>query len=131
VTGKSQGLARFKNRTTGVSSTAGKYASAFALGVGIFREIDPVFAGKTRRQAKDAWEFALTDPGVTQTACNVSPYFYEEDNWVDDLELAAWEMFRLTNDSSYLVQADYWGTLEPVSPWIEKDTARHYQFYPL
>jgi len=130
VTGKSQGLARFKNRTTGVSSTAGKYASAFALGVGIFREIDPVFAGKLAGKAKDAWEFALTDPGVTQTACNVSPYFYEEDNWADDLELAAWEMFSLTNDSSYLVQADYWGTLEPVSPWIEKDTARHYQFYP-
>jgi endoglucanase len=130
VTGKSQGLARFKNRTTGVSSAAGKYASAFALGAGIFREFDPVLAGMLAGKAKDAWEFALTDLGATQTACNVSPYFYEEDNWVDDLELAAWEMFRLTNDSSYLVQADYWGTLEPVSPWIEKDTARHYQFYP-
>jgi len=32
VTGKPQGLAKYKNRTTGVSSTAAKYASAFALG---------------------------------------------------------------------------------------------------
>ncbi len=62
----------------------------------IFRKFDPVLAGKLASKAKDAWEFALTDPGVTQTACTVSPYFYEEDNWVDDLELAAWEMFSLT-----------------------------------
>ena len=68
---------------------------------------------------------------ATQTACNVSPYFYEEDNYADDLELAAWQLFSLTHDSSYLVKADYWGGLEPVSPWIEKDTARHYQFVPV
>lgn len=130
VTGKSQGLARFKNRTTGVSSAAGKYASAFAFGSEIFRSFDPILAEKLAVKAKDAWEFALTDPGVTQTACNVSPYFYEEDNYVDDLELAAWAMFSLTGDSSYLVQADYWGTLEPQTTWIVQDTARHYQFYP-
>lgn len=130
VTGKSQGLARFKNRTTGVSSAAGKFASAFAIGSTIFKKTDPALSEKLAVKAKDAWEFALTDFGVTQTACNVSPYFYEEDNYVDDLELAAWEMFRLTGDSVYLIQSDYWGSLEPVSPWIEKDTARHYQSYP-
>jgi peptidoglycan/xylan/chitin deacetylase (PgdA/CDA1 family) len=130
VTGKSQGLSRYKNRTTGVSSTAGKFASAFAIGSKVLRKSDPVLSQKLAVKAKDAWEFALTDLGVTQTACNVSPYFYEEDNYVDDLELAAWEMFSLTNDSSYLIKSDYWGSLEPVSPWIEKDTARHYQSYP-
>jgi len=130
VTGKPQGLARFKNRTTGVSSVAGKYCSAFALGSEMFQKSDPVFATRLAAKAKDAYEFSLTDLGVAQTACNVSPYFYEEDNYVDDLELAAWQLFKLTRDSIFLVQADYWGTLEPVSPWIEKDTARHYQFYP-
>jgi endoglucanase len=130
VSGKPQGLARFKNRTEGVSSTAGKYASAFALGAQIFSESNPTLSTKLREKAIDAWEFGLTDLGATQTACNLSPYFYEEDNYVDDLELAAFELFRLTGDSLYLVQADYWGSLEPVTPWIEKDTARHYQFYP-
>lgn len=130
VTGKKQGLGKFKNRTTGVSSTAGKFASAFALASGVYAKADPALSEKLKTKAIDAWEFGLTDPGVTQTACTVSPYFYEEDNYVDDLELAAAELFRLTGDSSYLVQADYWGTLEPVMPWIEKDTARHYQFYP-
>lgn len=130
VTGKKQGLGKFKNRTTGVSSIAGKFASAFALGSEVYAKSDPALAGLLKTKAIDAWEFGLTDPGVTQTACTVSPYFYEEDNYTDDLELAAIELFRATGDSSFLVQADYWGTLEPVMPWIEKDTARHYQFYP-
>jgi endoglucanase len=130
VTGKPQGLSKYKNRTTGVSSTAGKFSSAFALGARIFMSYDSVFAGKLSAKAVDAWEFGLTDLGVTQTACNVSPYFYEEDNYTDDLELAAWELYGLTGDRKYLDKCDYWGTLEPVTPWIEKDTARHYQYYP-
>lgn len=130
VTGKPQGLARYKNRTQGVSSTAGKLSSAFALGAKTFAKYDPDLSERLAEKAEDAFEFGLTDLGATQTACTVSPYFYEEDNYVDDLELAAWELFDMTGDSSYLVQADYWGALEPLTPWIEQDTARHYQFYP-
>ena len=52
VTGKSQGLARFKNRTEGVSSTAGKYASAFALGAEVFKKSDPVTGSKTCTKGK-------------------------------------------------------------------------------
>jgi peptidoglycan/xylan/chitin deacetylase (PgdA/CDA1 family) len=130
VTGKPQGLAAFKNRTEGVASTAGKFSSVFAMGAKVFADSDPAFAATMAARATDAFEFALTDPGATQTACNVSPYFYEEDNYVDDMELAAWELYSLTGDNDFLVQADYWGILEPYTPWIEKDTARHYQFYP-
>jgi endoglucanase len=130
VTGKPQGLAQFKNRTEGVASTAGKFASVFAAGARLFARIDPAFAAEMASRAGDAFEFGLTDPGATQTACYVSPYFYEEDNYVDDMELAAWELYSLTGDETYLEQADYWGALEPYTPWIEKDTARHYQFYP-
>ena len=130
VTGKSQGLSRYKNRSTGVSSVAAKYSSAFALASQVFGAYDKIISDKLAQKAKEAWDFALTDIGVTQTACTVSPYFYEEDNFTDDLELAAFAMFSLTGDSAYLVKADYWGVLEPVTPWIEKDTARHYQYYP-
>lgn len=130
VTGKPQGLAAFKNRTEGVASTAGKFASVFAMGAKVFANSDPEFAATMASKAADAFEFALTDPGATQTACNVSPYFYEEDNYVDDIELAAWELYSLTGEKDFLVEADYWGILEPYTPWIEKDTARHYQFYP-
>lgn len=130
ITGKPQGLAQHKNRTTGVSSSAGKFASSFALGARLFKETDPELSHQLQEKAIDAFEFAISDLGETQTACNVSPYFYEEGNYVDDLELAAWELFRLTGDDNYLNQAQYWGQLEPVTPWMERGTARHYQYYP-
>jgi len=130
VTGKVQGLSKYKNRSTGVSSTAGKFSSAFALGAQIFQESDPKFSKMLIHKAKQAFAFGLTDPGVTQTASTVSPYFYEEDNYVDDLELAAYELYKLSGDDYYLKQANYWGQLEPVTPWMERGTARHYQYYP-
>ncbi|HEX3006490.1 MAG TPA: glycoside hydrolase family 9 protein [Bacteroidales bacterium] len=130
ITGKPQGLGAFKNRATGVSSTAGKYSSVFALAAQTLRQYDAALAKTLEKKAVDAFEFGLTDLGVAQTACVVSPYFYEEDNYIDDLELAASELYKLTGDRAYLKQADYWGALEPVTPWMGRDTARHYQYYP-
>jgi len=130
VTGKVQGLSKYKNRSTGVSSTAGKFSSSFALGAQIFQNSDPKFSKLLSQKAKQAFAFGLTDLGVAQTTSVVSPYFYEEDNYVDDLELAAYELYRLTNDGYYLEQANYWGQLEPVTPWMSNGGARHYQYYP-
>ncbi len=130
VTGKVQGLSKYKNRSTGVSSTAGKYSSAFALGARIFQKSDPVFSKMLAVKAKAAFTFGLSDLGVSQTTSVVSPYFYEEDNYIDDLELAAIELYQLNGDPYFLNQANYWGQLEPVTPWMERGTARHYQYYP-
>ncbi len=130
ITGKPQGLGAFKNRATGVSSTAGKYSAAFALGAQVFKGVDPALSQLLVKKAEDAFEFGLTDLGVAQTACVVSPYFYEEDNYADDLELAASELYKLTGNNAYLKQAGYWAALEPVTPWMGRDTARHYQYYP-
>lgn len=130
VTGKSQGICVYKNRTTGVSSTAGKFASAFALGSDLLRKYYPDFCDTIRKKSIDAYSYAKTDLGVCQTACCVSPYFYEEANYVDDMELAAAQLFETTKDSTYFKEAVYWGRIEPVTPWMGSDTARHYQWYP-
>ncbi len=130
VTGKPQGLAKHINQSTGVSSIAGKFASGFALGSELFEKTDPDFAAKMKQKALEAWSFALSDTGYTQTACNVSPYFYEENNFADDLELAAAQLFRTTGEQKFLNEAAYWGNQEPVSPWIANGTARHYESYP-
>lgn len=130
VTGKSQGLGKYKNRTTGVSSTAAKFSSSFALGATIFKNIDPGFAAQMLQKSQDAWSFAKSDLGNCQTACVVSPYFYEEDNWVDDMELAAATLASVDVQTDFRKEAKYWGELEPVSPWMELNRARHYQFYP-
>jgi endoglucanase len=68
--------------------------------------------------------------GVSQTVSIKAPYFYEEDNYVDDLELAAVQLYELTNEDAYLKDAIYWGDLEPATPWMIFNHARHYQWYP-
>jgi len=130
ITGKRQGLRQHKNRTEGVSSSAAKFASAFTLGAKIFENIDPAFASILKEKSDPAFTFAESDLGCTQTACVVSPYFYEEDNYVDDMELAASVKYETTANDEWLKKADYWGQLEEITPWMELGRARHYQFYP-
>lgn len=130
VTGKPQGLGKYINRTTGVSSAAGKFASSFALAADIFSDMDPVLSKTLKRKAEEAYKFAEEVPGNTQTACLVSPYFYEEDTYTDDIELAAATFYDIDGSDSWKAKADYWGELEPVTPWMELGRGRHYQFYP-
>ena len=119
-----------RNKTTGVASTAGKFASDFALGADILRPFYPEFAERIGAKAKAAYDAGVAKPGVCQTASVVSPYIYEEDNWVDDMELAAYEMFRRTGDGKYRTEAIEYARREPVTPWMGADSARHYQWYP-
>lgn len=129
-TGKEQGLFKYKNRTTGIASTAGKFASAFARGAEVYKSIDPEFSKLLASKAVAAFQYGLENPGACQTAPGTAPYFYEEDNWVDDMELAAIELYKITKDPEYLDHAVDFGRKEPVTPWIGADTARHYQWYP-
>jgi len=129
-TGKPQGLFKYKNRTTGIASTAGKFSSAFAKGAEVYKTSDPAFSQLLLSKAVSAFDFGIKNPGVCQTAPGTAPYFYEEDNWVDDMELAAVELYNITKDNKYLNYAVEFGRKEHVTPWIGSDTARHYQWYP-
>ncbi|WP_207511443.1 glycoside hydrolase family 9 protein [Longitalea luteola] len=124
-TGQPQGFGRYKNRSTGVASTAGKFASAFALGAVLFR--DTLLQSK----ALSAWELGVAKPGVCQTAPGRSPYFYEEDNWTDDMELAGASIYSMNTAYKKQLSAAYaYAQQETVTPWLGRDTARHYQWYP-
>jgi endoglucanase len=129
-TGKPQGLFKYKNRSTGIASTAGKFASAFAKGARVYKKINHEYSELLGNKAIAAFTWGLQNPGVCQTAPGTAPYFYEEDNWVDDMELAAIELYSQTKDSKYLNYAVEFGRMEKVTPWIGSDTARHYQWYP-
>jgi endoglucanase len=129
-TGEPQGLFKYKNRTTGIASTAGKFASAFAKGAEVYESINPEFSKLLMSKAIAAFSYGLKHPGVCQTAPGTAPYFYEEDNWVDDMELAAIELYNLTKESRYFDYAVDFGRKEIVTPWMGADTARHYQWYP-
>ncbi len=130
VTGEPQGLFKYKNRSNGVSSIAGKFSSAFGLSSKILKELDDKLAKELLQKSIDAFYFAETKPGVCQTAPCLAPYFYEEENYFDDMELASVVLFELTGDSTFLKKAINYGRGEKITPWIGKDSVRHYQFYP-
>jgi peptidoglycan/xylan/chitin deacetylase (PgdA/CDA1 family) len=116
-TGEPQGLLKYKNRATGIASTAGKFSSCFALGYQLLH------SDVLLQKAKAAYQLGLSKPGVCQTAPGRSPYFYEEDNYTDDMELAAAALSNTSDAWSFAQQ-------ERVTPWLGKDTAKHYQWYP-
>lgn len=130
IDGKPQQRKKWKNATMGAASTVGKFASDFALGAELLKPFYPEFAEKIGAKAAGAYQKGIEMPGNCQTVSVVSPYIYEEDNWVDDMELAAYEMYRKTGDKDFLAQAVEYGRREPVTPWMGADSARHYQWYP-
>ncbi|MDO5394426.1 MAG: glycoside hydrolase family 9 protein [Bacteroidales bacterium] len=128
--GKPYGLFDNKNRSTGQASSVAKFASSFGLGAQVFAGIDKAFADTLDARSHAAYLFAEENPGACQTAPCRSPYFYEEDNWTDDLELAAFTRYRKTGDTKLRVRSAELARMEPVTPWMGADSARHYQWYP-
>src|SRR5690606_26428948 len=140
ISGEPQQRGKFMNNTTGTSSTAGKFASVFALAHSLY-ERDELFRKTDSRKgyyvlAMDAYAYANKKPGVTQTASVLSPYIYAEENWAEVMELVddAYKDIVLasgkSSKGSYLMQAVTFATQEKITPWLGSDTAKHYQWYP-
>ncbi len=125
-----QGLKKYQNRSTGVANTAGKYASAFAMGAMILEKFYPGYTDDMLKRATDAYTYGKQNPGVSQTAPCKGPYFYEEDNWIDDMELAASSLYKLTKKEEYKKDALGYASEEKITPWMGRDTVNHYQYYP-
>jgi len=89
ITGEPQQRGKFMNNTTGTSSTAGKFSSAFALGSEIFDQANREYSRTLKTKSGEAFFYGIRKKGVAQTASVRSPYIYAEDNWTDDMELAA------------------------------------------
>lgn len=131
--GKPQQRGKYMNNTTGVASTAGKFAAAFALGSELLKKIDPVYSVKLNEHAQSVYALGRSQPGAAQTVSVLSPYIYAEDNWTDDMELGAAAQAAFLQGSgkdSLLSEAYGYALQEPVTPWLGGDTAKHYQWYP-
>lgn len=130
IDGNKQQRGKFLNNTTGTSSTAAKFVSAFGLGHHLWGSMDASYANLLKEKAGTAYQYAYKKPGVTQTVSVKSPYIYAEDNWVDDMELAEVAMYQLHQEDKYLQNALNYAREETITPWIVRDTANHYQYYP-
>ncbi len=130
INGEPQQRGKFMNNTTGTSSTAGKFSSAFSLGSLIFKKLNHSYAESLLEHANSAFLFGLKKAGASQTVSVVSPYIYAEDNWADDMELAAVELYSVSRKKNYVLQSLEFANTEKITPWLGKDTASHYQWYP-
>ncbi len=144
VSGEQQQRGKFMNNTTGTSSTAGKFASAFSLASSLrLNRFSRDQGIDYLQKAGQAYHYALKKQGVTQTASVRSPYIYAEDNWTDDMELAAASYAKaiasqigkpsdnyFARASELMGKAYLFARQEPVTLWLGADTARHYQWYP-
>ncbi|CAN5440965.1 hypothetical protein BH23BAC1_BH23BAC1_15960 [soil metagenome] len=128
--GEVQGLGKFKNNGTGVASVAGKFSSALGLGALIYENEDKDFASLMKDRSFSSYGLGLKKPGVQQTASVKAPYIYMEGNWVDDRELAAAVLHKISGEKKYADQALNYAEKEPVIPWMYTDTAGHYELYP-
>jgi len=132
VSGKPQVRGKFMNATTGAASTAGKFASVFALASMVYEKKDVVLSKKLYKKSLAAYAYGKKMPGVAQTASVKSPYIYAEGNWTDDMELAAANIYwsNPSKNTTLLKEAYAYAKQEPVTPWLGKDTAHHYEWYP-
>lgn len=147
VSGEPQQRGKFMNITTGTSSIAGKFASAFAL-AHMLHAGDSSFMSNSREngyidKALTAYSYGLKKPGFTQTASVKSPYIYAEENWADDMELAGATIAQMIarlkganphgidpGNEKYIADAIGFSKKEKLTPWLGTDTAKHYQWYP-
>ena len=126
INGLPQQRGKFLNNTKGTSSTAAKFSATFMLAADIFQSTPA--AKLYEEKASSAYQFSLIKPGVTQTVSVRSPYIYAEENWVDDMELST-AMLAKANKLPINTAYQY-AFQEPLTPWLGKDTASHYQWYP-
>lgn len=132
LSGEPQQRGKFMNNTLGTSSTAGKFAGAFALGYQVF-ENNPTFQASLFKKSISAYKYAFKKIGYTQTASVRSPYIYAEENYTDDLEFASAMLHQNTSQkqkSNLLQNAIHYASREKITPWLINDTAAHYQWYP-
>ncbi|MEO6948415.1 MAG: glycoside hydrolase family 9 protein, partial [Ginsengibacter sp.] len=136
INGEPQQRGKFMNNTKGTSSTAAKFASSFSLGSVLFDKTNPDYAKRLNEHANSAIKYANIKPGVTQTVSVKSPYIYAEDNWTDDMEMGFASLAKLSknrNNKQFerLLDSSFkYAQQEKITPWLYRDTANHYQYYP-
>lgn len=130
--GRPQGLKSYQSQSTGVANLAGRYAAAMALAYQTLKDDDRrhLLARQCLQAAIEVYRLGRTKEGVQQGNSYLAPYRYEETTWADDMEWGAAELYRATNDRSYLEDARRYARLAGAESWMGRTETEHYQYYP-
>ncbi|KPM49351.1 glycoside hydrolase family 9 protein [Jiulongibacter sediminis] len=132
ATGRPQGLGKYKSKATGYANLAGRTAAALALGFQAFEQFDEtrIFAKRCLLAALEVYQLGKENEGFQQGNSYGAPYRYEENTWADDMEWAAAELYKVTNQKTYLKDARKYAEEIGNWSWMQRDTASHYEMYP-
>ena len=132
ATGKPQGLSKYLSKATGIANLAGRSAATLTLGYEVFQEIKgyEVFAKTCLRAAKELYQMGQEKEGYQQGNSFGAPYRYEENTWADDMEWAAAQLYKVTQDEQFLKDARRYAQIIGNWSWMERDTSSHYEMYP-
>lgn len=132
ATGKPQGLGKYQNTSTGIANLAGRYAAVMAMAYQVWKNDlkDTLAAEIFLKNGKEVYQMGLDQPGSQEGTPNLAPYRYHENQWADDMEWGAAELFKATRKPVYLQQSIKFAKKINTLSWMGKDTARHYEYYP-
>ncbi len=108
---------KHKNASSGLASLAGRCAAALALDGDV-------------EHAKSLYQLGLAHPGCAMSVPVRAPYYYGESTYHDDLQWAATELYRATNDPRYLREAVAHARRAGASQWMGMERHGHYEFFP-
>ncbi|MDO9634117.1 MAG: glycoside hydrolase family 9 protein [Paludibacter sp.] len=119
--------ANYKN---GHLSMTGKFVAAFALGADVLSKFYPDFSETLSKKAIEIYEFVKNQQQITQNLSTETEQYLTEENWKDDMQLAATQLYFLTYNTEYLLDAVDYGASEPVPQWLFSTCDKPLQFYP-
>ncbi len=115
------------------ANTCARASASFSLAYKIWKDFlkDENYAETCLLYAKKLYELARKN---LKAISSVPPDFYNETSFYDDLELAAVELYKITNNSSYLKQAEMYalncGSGNGYLDWSSINFIAHYNLYP-
>ncbi|MDD4198065.1 MAG: glycoside hydrolase family 9 protein [Paludibacter sp.] len=121
-------LLRIDYESTKVA-VAAKFAAVFALGSDVLRNFYPELAEKLAGKSAEIYQYAKAQDVVFKGMANAEDKFTEE-NWKDDMQLAATQLYFLTFNEYYLKDAQAYGLAEPLPQWLFASCDKPLQFYP-
>ncbi len=89
----------------GGSNICGETAAALALMYSAYKTIDISYANTCLQKAKEVFAIGDSKHEAIQSASKPDDPHYVAGNWADDMALGAIELFKATNDSTYLTKA--------------------------
>ena len=106
----------------------GKLVAALALGAQVCKSFDTAFADRLANKAEQIYRYA-EEQEVVEDLFEIIEGLQEE-NWRDDMQLAATQLYFLTYNKQDLKDAVTFGTSEPVPPWLFTACDPALRFYP-